>query len=669
MNRLSSLKVALPLVVVIALCLPAKAVQWLPFGPYGGDARSLVADPHEQSHLYLGTVNGWIYESVNGGRDWKRLARLGDRDDLVLDSIVLDAANPKRILVGAWVLGSPDGGLYISNDGGMTWKSEPEMAGESIRAMAAAQSDPKILVAGTLKGVFRSRDGGIHWQLISPEGSREIHEVESVAIDPKDPRTIYAGTWHLPWKTTDDGEHWSNIKQGVIDDSDVFSIIVDPQQPNVVYASACSGIYKSENAGEKFEKIQGIPSTARRTRVLMQDPQQLNVVFAGTTEGLFRTSDSGKTWLRTTGPELIVNDVFIDPHDSNRVLLATDRGGVLASNDGGFTFSAANNGFSSRQITAFVVNRRQPANLYVGLVNDKAWGGVFHSDNGGLTWVQQSAGLDGLDVFSLEQASDGSILAGTGHGIYRFSDGVWGRSNNVSEQITSAVEKVAAPGKRPGSTASMRKPATVAAKTKSVQFDGAVFSLARTGDVLYAATSAGILKSVTAGVSWSELKALDGLEWRFISADHSNVFAAGLHSASLSADGGARWKSVSLPESLTQIAAIAIDGSGCLWVGGRDGIFYSDNGGMSWHTLKNFSIHDVNSLYYDEGAQRVLVTANNKNTIAFSVRVSDKSVQYWNTGWHLRMVRPVGDHLVGATLFDGIVIQPRMVASEEASSH
>ncbi len=33
-----------------------------------------------------------------------------------------------------------------------------------------------------------------------------------------------------------------------------------------------------------------------------------------------------------TGPDVIVNDVFVDPRDSNHVLLATDRGGVLASN-------------------------------------------------------------------------------------------------------------------------------------------------------------------------------------------------------------------------------------------------------------------------------------------------------------------------------------------------
>ncbi len=40
------------------------------------------------------------------------------------------------------------------------------------------------------------------------------------------------------------GAHWNNIKEGVIEDSDVFSIIVDPKQPNTVFASACSGIYK-----------------------------------------------------------------------------------------------------------------------------------------------------------------------------------------------------------------------------------------------------------------------------------------------------------------------------------------------------------------------------------------------------------------------------------------
>ena len=657
-------------------CIRLNAANWLPFGPDGGDARSLVADPHDRAHLYLGTLTGWIYESRNGGSEWKRLAWVGKRNDLALDSIVVDNSNSKRILVGAWVLGNPDGGLYISNDGGVNWESDADMRGQSIRALEAAPSDPKILVAGTLKGVYRSIDGGEHWQLISPEGSQEIHEVESIAIDPANPQIIYAGTWHLPWKTTDGGANWTSIKQGIIEDSDVFSIIVDPKDSNVVYASACSGIYKSQNGGEKFQKVQGIPSTARRTRVLMQDPQNLNIVFAGTTEGLYRTGDSGGVWQRTTGPELIVNDVFVDPANTNRILLATDRGGVLASNDGGYSFSPSNNGFSARQITSYVGDAAQPATIYVGVVNDKAWGGVFVSDNGGLSWSQKSAGLNGQDVFSLGQASDGTVLAGTGHGIYRLQGELWNRVNNVSlsehEAPQPAAEKVEK--KVVGPVRHAGKVRSVAAKTSTNAapahvFDANVNAIARVGDTLYAATSDGLLRSVTAGESWKLMAGPEKDDWNFVASAKSWVLAATLRSAVLSSDGGQRWEPVNLPEIPTQLAAIAVDDGGGLWLGGREGIFISQDRGATWQSLKNLSIRDVNSLYYDEPSQRMLITANSQNTIAFAVHLQDRSVHYWNTGWNLRLVRPVGDHLVGATLFDGIVVQPRMVDSSEVARH
>ena len=264
------------------------AKPWVNFGPDGGDARRIAPDPKDHAHLYLGTANGWIYESHDAGNRWRRLAQLGKRDDLVLDSIVVDAENSKHLVVGGWVIDRRDGGLYFSWDGGVTWTNQAEMRGQSVLSLTASNSDAKIMVAGTLQGVFRSTDGGQRWIRISPEDNKEIRDVQSVAIDPRDPNVIYAGTWHLPWKTTDGGEHWDNIgkAQGVIEDSDVFSIIVDPMVPDTVFASACSGIYKSENAGGHFDKIQGIPSSARRTRRLLQDPHHLDTVFAGTTEGL-----------------------------------------------------------------------------------------------------------------------------------------------------------------------------------------------------------------------------------------------------------------------------------------------------------------------------------------------------------------------------------------------
>jgi photosystem II stability/assembly factor-like uncharacterized protein len=651
-------------------CLGGNAATWLPFGPDGGDARTVVADPQDPSHLYLGAVNGWIYESRNRGKDWKRLALVGGRDGLALDSIVIDKTNPKHILVGAWVLGSRDGGLYASNDGGVTWASDNEMKGQSIRALAAASSDPRTLVAGTLLGVYRSTDSGLHWKLISPEGSMELHEVESIAIDPVDPQIIYAGTWHLPWKTTDGGEHWKNIKDGIIDDSDVFSIIVDPKQPATVYASACSGIYKSENNGLKFQKIQGLPSTARRTRVLMQDPQHLNIVFAGTTEGLYRSSDSGKSWLRTTGPEVIVNDVYVDPADANRVLLATDRGGVLASNDGGMSFLPSNSGFSSRQIVAYVQDDEHPATIYVGVVNDKEWGGVFVSSNGGLTWSQTSAGLNGSDIFSLGQASDGTVIAGTGHGLYRLQGQLWSRVDDVSLQAPREVKATpAARRSKPGARHASRPAIASARSSHADSFNSGVNAIARSGDTLYAATNDGLLQSVTAGQRWQLTSGLERQSWRFVAASRAMVAVASLNSVALTMDSGKKWTTVNLPSAVTQLAAVAVDGAGGLWIGGREGVFFSEDEGTTWHTLSRFSIHDVSNLFYDARAERILITANNHNTIVYSVHLPDRKVQYWNAGWSLRLARPVGDHLVGATLFDGIVVQPRMVASKEVSSN
>jgi photosystem II stability/assembly factor-like uncharacterized protein len=639
----------------------ARAVSWFPFGPDGGDARSFAVDPHDHTHLYLGALTGWLYESHDEGHTWKRLALVGGRSDLVLDNVLVDAADARHLTVGAWAPSARDGGLFESHDGGATWVDEPDMHGESVRSLAASASDPKLLVAGTLTGVYRSADGGTHWRLISPAGSSEIHEVESVAIDPVDPRVIYAGTWHLPWKTVDGGLHWTNIKEGVIDDSDVFSIIVDPANPSTVYASACSGIYKSENAGGKFQKVEGIPSEARRTRVLMQDPQHRDTVFAGTTEGLFRTGDAGKIWIRTTGPDVIVNDVYIDPTDSNKILLATDHSGVLSSNDGGSSFQPSNSGFSARHLSSYVAEARNPARVYVGVLNDKQWGGVFRSENGGLSWAQESDGLGGSDVFSLAQAPDATILAGTGHGLYRLKDHLWERVADV------AVAPAASHGAETRRSAKAAPSSSPAKKPRLESFDGAVYAMAVDGENVFAASSQGLLVSKTSGVSWTTVEGLAGEEFYFLGGARSVVLAANLKTMRLSKDGGVSWKAISQPPGLTQLAAVAVDGQGGLWAGGREGVFLSENGGATWQGLPNLAVNDVNSLYYDARSQRVFVTDSGIDTTTYAVQLPERRVASWNTGWRLRMVRPVGDHLIGLTPFDGVVVQPRMVDSAVGS--
>src|SRR5204863_7836236 len=115
-------------------------------------------------------------------------------------------------------------------------------------------------------------------------------------------------------------------------------------------------------------------------------------VYAGTTEGLWKTADSGKTWKRVSNPEVVVNDVLIDPRNSRRVLLATDRSGILASDDGAVTFAASNHGYTHRYVSSILTDKKDPNTIYVGVVNDREWGGVYVSRDNGKAWQQKSMG-------------------------------------------------------------------------------------------------------------------------------------------------------------------------------------------------------------------------------------------------------------------------------------
>ncbi len=636
--------------------LPSKV--WNSVGPDGGDARSFAPDPKDPQHLYLGTLSSWIYETRDGGHSWHRLARLGKGDDLAVDNIFVDSSDPKTVVAGVWQVDEHGGGVYISHDGGRSWVTAPEMNGQSVRALAQAPSNPKMYVAGTVSGVYRSNDGGQHWSEISPPQSNELHEVESVAIDPVDTNIVYAGTWHLPWKTTDGGANWSNIKAGLIDDSDVFSIIIDPHKPSTVYASACSGIYKSDSAGDLFHKVQGIPSTARRTRVLMQDPTDAKVVYAGTTEGLYKTADAGVNWTRLTGPDVIINDVFVDPANDQRLLLATDRSGVLASDDGGKTFQSANSGYSQRLVQTLLIDTKQPGTLYAGVLNDKIYGGVFVSKDDGASWQQEADGLAGRDVFALAQSGDGSIYAGTNDGLARLVDGKWQADGAL---VTRTKSKVVARehGKRVTKTIDGVK--------KTGVIEGRVNALDLGESVRYAATAKGVYRSADNGQSW-EVTTLPPANFTYIDGLGTRVIAGQRNSLMLSEDDGTNWKPIPLPSSLSGINALALSGDGALWAGGREGVFFTKDSGENWQQIKNLPLGEIGGLDYDPALKRILISSRTSTTI-FGVDAEGSPWKYWQAGWRVHQVLQQGSRLIAASLFDGVVLEPKpeAIASEDSA--
>ncbi len=639
---------------IVLFCGAAFAGQWTALGPDGGDVRSLTYDPKNPDHMFLGTSAGSIFQSTDGGHNWSRFAHLGAGDDYVIDHLAFDPQNPATMYAAAWSVENQQAGdLFVTNDGGKSWQTIPAMHNKSIRAMAVAAYDSQVLVAGALDGVYRSKDGGSSWTKINPPSYTEIHNVESIAVDPKNPDVVYAGTWHLAWKTEDGGASWKHINKGMIEDSDVFSIIVDSTSPSTVFASACSGIYKSINGGETFSKLQGIPFTARRTRVLKQDPNHPDVVYAGTTEGLWKTSDSGKTWKRVSNPDVVVNDVAIDPRNSNRVMLATDRSGVLASEDGASNWTASNHGYTHRYVTAILADNKDADTMYVGVVNDREMGGVFVSRDGGQHWMQKSTGLDGRDVFTLKQTAGGELVAGTNRGMFVLAHNAsdWSPINNIVEEKSSTHTVKLKSGKTRTVTGKTAVKSVLTARVNDIEI---------TPKGWMAATSAGLFVSKNDGKSWSGGPVMGKMDFVSVHANGDTMAVATRNSVLVSTDSGATWQeSAKLANFVSNIHNVTITPDGQILLASREGAFRSPNGGAGWEHMQNgLPDSNISSISYDAKSSKLLATS----TATGVVFVSEDGGHSWNrgpdSGYPLRSVSYVKGHFVAATPFDGVVVQP-----------
>ena len=634
---------------------------WQTLGPDGGDARSFAYDAHNPDHILLGTSTGQMIVSNDGGHNWSRLAHLGG-DDYVLDHIVVDPQDSNRVYVSAWSSSSQQvGEIFRSRDGGRTWQTLPAMHGKSIRAMAMYKGNSNVLVAGALDGVYRTKDGGNSWEHLS-SGSTDVKNVESIAVDPKDPNTVYAGTWHLAWKTPDAGASWQHINKGMIDDSDVFSVIVDYANPQVVFASACSGIYKSETGGNLFSKIQGIPFSARRTRVLKQDPTNENIVYAGTTEGLWKTTDLGKSWKRVSSEEVVVNDVFVDPRDSNHVLIATDRSGVMASTNGTATWETSNHGYAHRYVSALLADNQNAGTFYVGVVNDREYGGVFYSRDNGQHWMQKAAGLGGRDVFALKQTASGMLVAGTNHGVFALDR----NSNEWHPMNVAAVEHTVTTHKK-----GVKKPVTTTTYSKG-ELTARVNDLELDGHRWLAATTVGVYASKDQGKVWKFEAALGQQDFVTVRAQGDSIIAATRTGALVSKDGGTSWQHAGLPSYLVGIRTAAISADGQFLVASREGAFRSGDGGATWeHIVNGLPAKDITSVSYDFTHKRLLATSDATGVIFESLDGGRSWQRGPDSGYPLRRVSVVGGRFIGATPFDGVVLQPEnepMSAAADAGS-
>jgi len=263
--------------------------------------------------------------------------------------------------------------------------------GNRADAVAGVPGNPNIYYVGAASGgIFKSTDGGIHWDPIFD--SEAVSSIGSLAVAPSDPNIVWAGTGeafirsHISigqgiYKSTDAGKTWKLM--GLEKTGRIGNVIVDPRNPDIVFACSLGtaygpqqerGVYRTADGGKTWERTLFVDENTGCSDLGM-DPSNPHILFAGMWQveirtwgrtsggpgsGLFRSADGGLTWKRLEGhglpaPPVGRIAVRIAQKDSHRVYTMietgdgvpidgkpTQRGQLWRSDDGGENWTMVN---------------------------------------------------------------------------------------------------------------------------------------------------------------------------------------------------------------------------------------------------------------------------------------------------------------------------------------
>jgi photosystem II stability/assembly factor-like uncharacterized protein len=249
---------------------PAAATGWLPNTP---DYHSLLVAPNDPERILLGTHAG-LYESTNGGRDWRQVALVGQ------DAMNLARSEGETI----WTAGHNV--LARSSDGGATWSDvRPEgLPTLDIHGFAVDPRDQALWAAVAGQGLYRSSDGGTSFELVSEEVGASVM---ALAVTPQG--RVLAGDMQQGLLTSEnEGEDWR-----VAAPMAVMGLAINPEEPTIVIAAG-QGILRSSDGGSTWQPVLQLGEGAGP---VAWSSSNADLGYAvGFDRTLYRTRDRGQSW-------------------------------------------------------------------------------------------------------------------------------------------------------------------------------------------------------------------------------------------------------------------------------------------------------------------------------------------------------------------------------------
>src|SRR4051812_32082215 len=359
-----------------------RSLAWRTVGPEGNRFSSAAGIPGDPLTYYVGAASGGVWKTTDGGTTW---ASIFDAQPVQsIGSIAIAKTDPNIVWVGTGEAHirshvSIGQGIYKSIDAGRTWRLMGLEKTGRLARIVIDPANPNIVMACALghaygpqqeRGVFRSTDGGTTWTrtLFTDENAG----CSELAMNPQNPQVLYAGMWTIEihtwgrtsggpgsglFKSTDGGVTWARLRGNGLPTQNVgkVEVAIAPSTPNRVYAMIETGnedtedgeLWRSENSGGTWAMVSkdlnamGRAHYYSRMAVAPDNPDEayfLTASYARTTDGganLITLGGGGRGGANEfQAPGGDHHDIWIDPTNANRQIVAHDQGLSITQNRG-----------------------------------------------------------------------------------------------------------------------------------------------------------------------------------------------------------------------------------------------------------------------------------------------------------------------------------------------